>query len=328
MRILITHDDYTNKNYGEWFAQRLRDAAGIDRFGVHELCFDADQADAILIVERGDIHYRDLCAHPLLKSHFAKCFVYDVQDWPIPYLPGLYASLPANSYRAAHHRAIDYLAPINNEIAKVAAEPAPDPDLLCSFVGGPTHRVRRQLFAGVPFGASPEVVIRRKEGWSFRDEMAKHVDVFQDYARLIRRSHFALCPRGIGTSSYRLFEAMELGRAPVILADAWVAPVGPPWERFSIRAPETELGQLPGLLRANLSRAAEMGREARHAWEEWFGPGAKFHRMAEWLSQVSRYPGSEAAIRSVTWRKMAATAWIQFKGRRLRRLFAKLAGRH
>jgi hypothetical protein len=30
------------------------------------------------------------------------------------------------------------------------------------------------------------------------------------------------CPAGIGPATYRLFEAMELGRVPVILSDEWV----------------------------------------------------------------------------------------------------------
>ena len=42
--------------------------------------------------------------------------------------------------------------------------------------------------------------------------------------RDILSAKFALCLKGIGLSSFRIFEAMLLARAPVIIADGWSAP--------------------------------------------------------------------------------------------------------
>jgi hypothetical protein len=81
-----------------------------------------------------------------------------------------------------------------------------------------------------------------------------------------------LCPRGIGTSTFRLFETMQSGRVPVILSDAWVPSAGIDWNAVSLRVPERDIARLPEICTAALPRWDGMAREARRAWEEWFSP--------------------------------------------------------
>ena len=90
-----------------------------------------------------------------------------------------------------------------------------------------------------------------------------------------------VCPRGVGTSTYRLFEAMEAGRAPVLLADQWVAPEGPDWSSFLLRIPEKRVVDLPEILRGHEPEAVERGAKARSAWDEWFAPDVRFHTAVE-----------------------------------------------
>ena len=58
-----------------------------------------------------------------------------------------------------------------------------------------------------------------------------------------------------------------MGRVPVILSDAWVAPDGPAWEEFSIRIPERQLDEVPRLLETYASRFDLMGvRAVKPGW--------------------------------------------------------------
>ena len=86
-------------------------------------------------------------------------------------------------------------------------------------------------------------------------------------------SKFVLCPRGLGTSSNRLYEVMQLGRVPVILSDDWDEPGGIPWATFSIRVSESRVAQLRAILERHAPVAAEMGARALSAWHEFCEPG-------------------------------------------------------
>ena len=88
----------------------------------------------------------------------------------------------------------------------------------------------------------------------------------------------------------RLFETMRAGRPPVILADDWVPPDGPAWERFSVRVREEDYRSIPARREALEPEAAAMGRQARQAWEEWFSPAVIFHRVTEDCLSIARTP--------------------------------------
>ena len=119
-------------------------------------------------------------------------------------------------------------------------------------------------------------------------EQRERLDYDRRYAELCKASKFVLCPRGLSVSSIRLFETMRMGRVPVILADGWVAPEGPRWEKFSIRIPESEFAQIPRLLECRESEAIAMGELARREWEEWFSDDVLFHRLVELCLDIKR----------------------------------------
>jgi len=100
------------------------------------------------------------------------------------------------------------------------------------------------------------------------------------YWREMGQAKFILCPRGLGTSTIRLQEAMQSERVPVIIADDWIAPIGPDWDAFSVRVAERNLQEIPAILREHERDAREMGRIARAEWERFYAPGAAF---TEWL---------------------------------------------
>ena len=79
----------------------------------------------------------------------------------------------------------------------------------------------------------------------------------------------------------RIFEAMRLGRAPVIIADDWSPPPFVDWERCSVRVPEKEIDRLPELLRHHRAQAQVLGDRANEEWNRVFGPPGLFHHTVE-----------------------------------------------
>ena len=106
------------------------------------------------------------------------------------------------------------------------------------------------------------------------------------YGDIISRSKFVLCPRGYACSTWRLFETLKAGRAPVIISDQWIPPQGPDWERFSVRIKESEVALIPKVLERYESEAELMGHQARTAWDEWFSKETVFHRIIEWCLRI------------------------------------------
>jgi hypothetical protein len=114
----------------------------------------------------------------------------------------------------------------------------------------------------------------------------------KEYVELLMESNFILCPRGIGPCTYRLFESMQLGRAPVIIADDWQEIPNIPWSTFSIRVPEAEVDQIAYILRERSADARSLGLTARRVWEEAFAPSAALKVLATAaLELVQRHYG-------------------------------------
>jgi hypothetical protein len=104
------------------------------------------------------------------------------------------------------------------------------------------------------------------------------------FVNLLQNTKFSLCPRGVGTNSWRLYESMAMGRAPVILSDHWVAPKEIAWEDFSIRIAERDYKIIPEILEEHEHRAQELGLKARQTWEHHFLPNGIFdHAISTFL---------------------------------------------
>ena len=288
MRIYLTTDDPQSQDWGPSFVAVLRQRAEACPVGVHSVCDDPEAADSILIISRGSMFVENLRRHPLVGRFPGKTFVYDFRDIPIAFLPGLYCSLPRNRFSRGRHRAVPYLTTNNeavDELASAAGSIAPD--LFFSFIGSATSPIRKQLFRSGLFRDRTDVLIENTSGWSNWDTSQPDFHVRRRrYGEVLLRSQFVLCPRGVGTSTYRLFETMQVGRVPVILSDAWVAPDGPAWETCSVRIPERRLEEVPRLLAPYASRAGVMGARARQEWLNWFAPAMQFHRFAEALGEL------------------------------------------
>lgn len=244
-------------------------------------------ADAILFVESAAAKHRgyggSLAATEELANHADRCFVFDFSDSPVVFLSGLYHALPLSRFDFRLCRAVPPWGPPGPDIEDVFAQTRGiEPRLLFSFRGYRSHPVRSALLAQ-PFEGVPCSVVETNRFWDYvRDEPDRRA-----YFREIRDSKFALAPRGLGTSTARLYEIMRLGRPPVILSDEWVPPHGLPWHDFAVRVEERRVADLPVLLGELEPWAAEMGENARLAWERECRPGpVLMRRLAQRLEEL------------------------------------------
>ena len=260
----------------------LRELAANDRVGEHRLVDDPSGADFVLFLDAHqhprDLALRGIRRHPLARAHQGRVFLYNELDQPWCALPGLYVSMPRRSFDPRRQRAFPYLQLPNPHVLTPGCREQP-PRWLFSFMGRRCHPVRDAVL-GL---RHPQGFVADTSGtFNALDLPSDDVDERKRrYAEILGASRFVLCPRGAGPSSFRLYEAMAAGRAPVILADDWVAPHGPAWEEFSLRVPEARVGELPALLERAEPRAAAMGARARRAWDEWFAPDVLFHQVVE-----------------------------------------------
>lgn len=131
------------------------------------------------------------------------------------------------------------------------------------------------------------------------------------YWEVIARSKFILCPRGYGVSSIRAFEAMSLGRVPVVISDHWQPPPGIPWDEICIRIREDDIAIIPALLNHVQGNAASMGRRARQVYDEYFAPGVFLDRLL--TSLASKYNNCAFTADAVLRRAGRALGWREIR---------------
>ena len=303
MQIYVTSAyPISDQNFGPTW---LSASARVDKAGVHHVVDDPAEADLILFVENhppSDPYFFRVLFHPLYRRYRSKCFVYHDADYAIPTMPGIYPSIEKRNLDRRRARSFHYLARLCvNDSVRFTPEAAA-PQHLFSFVGAAgTNAIRRDVLRL----QHPSCLLRDTTGraaWLMRREQKKSYEDF--FAESIRDSKFVLCPRGFGPATYRMFEAMEMGRAPVIISDEWVPFEGPDWSSCSIRVPEDRIADIPQLLAAAEPHWRDMGARARREWERWMSPEVTFHRLVEACLDLQRTRTSS--------RIAAARAWLQF----------------
>ncbi len=277
-----------NDTYSQESFQCFVKSASQDVFKVHKLVQEPAQADIILFIERtGQGSYQEYVRnHPVYERYAQKCFIFDQNPLPIGFLRGVYTSIEKCYYQLERYRSGFYLA--NNENRPSQFIPIDGNEkYLFSFVGSvitsPLRQGVMQLDTSHAFLMDTSTDNLRI--WSSGTDQERD-QVWRQYREVIYHSKFVLCPRGLGPNSIRLFEAMKMGRVPVIISDGWVPPAGPSWNTFSVRVPEAEVACIPGLLKSFESSAGEMGHLAHQAWQDWFSEQVCFHRIVEWCLDI------------------------------------------
>lgn len=135
-----------------------------------------------------------------------------------------------------------------------------------SFVGSLTHPIRhimgKELHGkhGVFLNATnwvPEVSTER-------------ADLFK---QVTQRSIFSLCPRGYGATSYRLYEAMQLGAIPVYVSDKHLLPWSDEidWSSFCVIIKPENIINIPQMtLGMEASKVRKMQDILQDVWQNYF----------------------------------------------------------
>jgi exostosin family protein len=246
-----------------------------------QLVQDAEAADVILFAEwAGDVEddvdaVQRIMRSPLYRDYARKIIVHCGMDIPRPLIPGFYPSLPRQW--AASVGCLG--GPFLNDTNPFLIGPATDspPELLASFFGSCDRKpVRQRLVNEASDAAWRDIPVRDTShefiGTLRRGDRDGHNELKRRFASDMLNSKFALCPKGAGASSYRIFEAMQVGRAPVIIADDWLPPVGPDWSSFAIEVAERDIKRLPALLHEREHEWRSRGDRAKAAWNLFYSP--------------------------------------------------------
>ena len=120
------------------------------------------------------------------------------------------------------------------------------------------------------------------------DRSNAQTDNDESYVDVMDSSQFVLCPRGIGPSTWRAYEAMSAGRVPVIISDEWYPPQGPDWDVFAVIIREDEIDSIPVILESLQHKSKIMGERARTAWQQHFSVESAFNWIGDTLTHIQK----------------------------------------
>jgi hypothetical protein len=295
LKMFFTQTEHEDQVWGsdgcDW-AVKMRDQMLQYGSSSYEMTGDSDQADIIVFWEPHQrsqvIRIPRLRAHPLVQQFPNKVFVVSVEDAPLGLLPGLYTSLPRSRHHPHRHRTTLYYRTPNPYLRSLrAGRQIESPSYLASFMGAPSHDLRRRMFEMADLFAWHNVILRATPYNHFlipQDPDLKPLHL--SFLDTILDAKFSLCPRGNGPASYRLQESLALGRAPVIISDDWVPCADLDWDSFAIFVAENSLPELPAILREYEPRWKEMGDLARQAYEAHFHEDVFAFRAVEQIVEI------------------------------------------
>ncbi len=236
---------------------------------------DAD----VVIFQRDDWRY--VRSSEIFKAHYDRCIAVTEWDHPSFFLPTICSSNTSSWLAKDRTETMEY--PFRRRSRwnpYLPNEPASvEKRLLYSLVGKSSSRVRKHLFRQFRHRV-PDDVIVANSGSAVQGHTTYSAEFQEHYVQTLLSSKFALCPRGWGTGSVRLFEACELGVAPVILSDNWPPVCGMDWS-FAIFIPERNAREVDKIIRAAESEWRDRGRAARKAFETQFSPVVSAEKLCE-----------------------------------------------
>lgn len=282
MKIHIAHYGRSPTSWTHQY-DALHDLARRASPRLHEVTAHPEQADHIFLTNAEQPDGDLATEHPLLRQHPEKCLLLS-ERWRPPFLlAGIYANAPRHPFGRGRFRSGSYLLhhpdfqhPLVQRHTPADDLPPSQRDILFSFLGRDCHPIRLQLFRQ-KFRRADILVQDTSDFNAFSHDPAGKAAAQQNYYNISRRSRFILCPRGCGCSSIRLFEALHMGIAPIIVSDDWIPCEGPDWASFAIFVRETDLPRLEEIAVAAEPRFIELGRLARAAHEAFFAPERYFN---------------------------------------------------
>ena len=256
-----------------------------------------EEADLILIAHPGNElsnkeYLTEIQSHNLITRYPDKCFsISFFKDKPLVLNRGVYESPMSMWNKQKRVKTGAYLLRMFNPLIKEYCNSGhnssqEEKQYLASFIGRGSHQIRHKLF-NQKFNRKDIHVQDSSHfsAWSKHSDKDKRVD-YEQYLNILTKSKFAICPRGSGSSSIRLFEAMSLGVCPVIISDEWKPPAGPDWSEFSLFIKEREIDNLERVLAAFENKYYEMGKKAAAAFRTYFSDENYFDYLIERCMEI------------------------------------------
>ena len=274
-RVLIQETMVSPENpLAEKEFRRMQDIAAAAS-GQHKLVHVPENADVILFVGAETSDMRAIRKSKTYLEHQGSCFVFYAGDHVYPFLPGFYPSIERRCHQDTWTRSVPYLRVVNEP--KNTGDDV-EREYLFSFRGNVSTSPLRHRIMQLNSNCDAKIVDTGAASYSSDNK--------NRYLADLQKSHFVLCPRGGGSSSFRIFECMRLGRVPVVISDQWVEPNGPDWSKFCIRVAQRSVHQIPEILAAQKSASVEMGNQARIAWDTYFHRTRFFDHLIEQCLQM------------------------------------------
>jgi len=247
-----------------------------------KLVSDPEPADVVIFAEWNGTEREDsddvvrVMRTPEYRAHAGKTIVHSGKDFPRPLIPGLYPSLPAQWAGVLGCQGAPFLNDPNPFIGDDVGWNGRIRHL-ASFFGSCAHKpVRGRLLEEGAAGRWRDIAVQNTSDEFIatlrRGDDDGHNALKRLFVQDVLAAKFALCPKGSGRATFRMFEAMQAARAPVVIADGWSAPPGPDWDTFLIRVPERQIAALPKILRAYEPEWKERGEKAQAAWRAFYSP--------------------------------------------------------
>jgi Exostosin family len=243
-----------------------------------QLVDSPEKADVILFAEshrndaRSGYFLEQVRKTPIYQEFSAKTAVHSGYDRPFPIIPGIYPSLSQVRSTGLQCSGGPYLVDPNPFLEQDVGWNG-EVFLLASFLGACQHKPPRLRLLKLHRPEMPIVDSGDEFVGAIRaGDAITLANLKRGFVRQMLESKFILCPRGAGRSSFRIFEAMQLARVPVIISDGWLPPPGPTWSEFAIFVPAKDLLSLPDILKSHEPTWQHKGSLARKAWETFYSP--------------------------------------------------------
>lgn len=264
--------------------QNIRKSSTYDPFKKYFLVDNPEIADLIIFVEHHigeDPYFFQVLKHPTCKRYKNKCYLYHDADKQLTFIPTISPSVCNSNFNKRMHHPYHYLEQISyNPHIEYVPNKIYEKKYLFSFIGASRTypRVREKIIECFQGDIN---INDTKDYNSWELEENERNLYFEKYAKVSFQSKFILCPRGIGPSSYRLYESMKMGIAPVIISDDWAEYEEIDWKSCSIRIKENEVSQIENILNSRENEYLELGINARKNYEKYISFENQFHLLSE-----------------------------------------------
>lgn len=263
--------------------QNLMKSSLYDPFKKYLLEEDPKVADIIIFVEHHygkDPYFFQILKHPIYKLYKGKCYLYHDNDRHLTFIPTISPSICRSTFNKKINYPYHYLEQFStNTYIEYIPNKIYEKKYLFSFMGASrTYPKVREKIIELFQGSENIHDTKDINSWELNDDRDAY---FKNFAQISFQSKFILCPRGIGPSSYRLYESMKMGIAPVIISDEWIETNGIDWKSCSIRIQEKDVGEIYNILKSRENEYLELGVNARKNYEKFMSFENQFHFISD-----------------------------------------------